>query len=227
MTGGGGASGGAGGTAALDARQDGPIVCGNATCAAGEYCCNAACDLCAPVGYGCIQACGSDASPDKGGSDVASLPPSIDGPLATFCTGDLPKAVVNGTESTPTVTGSIVAYDCCDGGEFTVVTPSFGYKIYVMWQAQVGTVSWTSPATVDLANPSKGWGARVELSCSSGMSCYPPPDSYTSGLEGVLQVADSSLGFDMSVCLHLSEPAGSPHPLLHSLDLYATHVRTN
>jgi hypothetical protein len=30
--------------------------------------------------------------------------------------------------------------------------------------------------------------------------------------------------YDMSVCLHVEESASSPHPLVHSLDLFATHI---
>jgi hypothetical protein len=237
VVGAGGANGGAGGTSALDAGQDAPIVCGNAVCTLGEYCCNAACSLCAPLGYGCIQGCGVDAfsklDGDSDARDVSSFDasaerwtPAVDGALAAFCSGDAPKAVVNGVASTPTVSGGIMAYDCCDGGEFIVVTPSFDYKIYVMWESQVGgPVGY--PATVDLANPGKGWGVRVELSCAGGMSCYPSPDSYMSGFEGILEVVRvPSRGFDMSICLHLEEPTASPHSLLHSLDFYAAHITT-
>ena len=237
VVGAGGANGGAGGTSALDAGQDAPIVCGNAVCTLGEYCCNAACSLCAPLGYGCIQGCGVDAfsklDGDSDARDVSSFDasaerwtPAVDGALAAFCSGDAPKAVVNGVASTPTVSGGIMAYDCCDGGEFIVVTPSFDYKIYVMWESQVGgPVGY--PATVDLANPGKGWGVRVQLSCAGGMSCYPSPDSYMSGFEGILEVVRvPSRGFDMSICLHLEEPTASPHSLLHSLDFYAAHITT-
>ncbi len=31
------------------------IACGTNTCAAGEYCCNASCGMCAPMGVMCIQ----------------------------------------------------------------------------------------------------------------------------------------------------------------------------
>ena len=42
----------------------------------------------------------------------------------------------------------------------------------------------------------------------------------------MLQVLRAKTGYDMSLCLHLSEAAGSPHPILHSLDLYAPSVTT-
>ena len=183
-------SGGAGGASVPDGGQDASVVCGNATCAAGEYCCNAACNLCAPVGYLCAQGCGSDASADVNASDGSrdlAVPdatrdlasPAVDGALAAFCTGDTPKAVINGVESSPTVTGGILALDCCDGGMFTIATPSFNYKVYVMWEAQVGSGGY--PAVVDIAHPTKGWGVGVELSCAGGTSCYPSPDTYNTG----------------------------------------------
>ena len=79
-----GGSGGTGGT--LDARQDGAIVCGSATCAAGEYCCNAACSLCAPQGYGCIQGCGSDAAQAVDSNGCKAIPSND----STFCGGSYP-----------------------------------------------------------------------------------------------------------------------------------------
>jgi hypothetical protein len=33
----------------------GGLACGSSTCAAGEYCCNASCGMCAPPGVACIQ----------------------------------------------------------------------------------------------------------------------------------------------------------------------------
>ena len=82
--GGGGGSGGAAGT--RDAGQDGAIVCGSATCATGEYCCNAACNLCAPQGYGCIQGCGSDAAQAVDSNGCKAVPSSD----STFCGGSYP-----------------------------------------------------------------------------------------------------------------------------------------
>lgn len=32
-----------------------PVVCGDVTCQTGEYCCNASCSICAPLGGACIQ----------------------------------------------------------------------------------------------------------------------------------------------------------------------------
>jgi hypothetical protein len=46
------------------------------------------------------------------------------------------------------------------------------------------------------------------------------------GLEGVLEAARSGSQFDMSLCLHVVEAAGSTHPMIHTLDLYAPHVQT-
>jgi hypothetical protein len=37
-------------------HQSKKITCGSNTCNAGEYCCNASCGICAPMGAMCIQA---------------------------------------------------------------------------------------------------------------------------------------------------------------------------
>jgi hypothetical protein len=147
---------------------------------------------------------------------------SIDGPLAAFCSGDLPRMVVNGIESNPAVTGRMLPLDCCYGGEFVAVTQTFVYPIAVRWQT--GQV----PTTIDLARPPLTRGVQVFVGCDPAFaSCYPAPDSYSSGLQGVLQVSRNGSNYDMSLCLHVEEPAGSPHPIVHTLDLYAPHIQTN
>jgi hypothetical protein len=147
---------------------------------------------------------------------------SIDGPLAAFCSGDLPHMVVNGVESHPVVTGRMIPFSCCTAGEFVVVTQTFVYPIVVMWR-NLGL-----PSTSDLASLPSSGTVQVSVGCDPiGASCYPAPDSYTSGLQGVLQLSRATSGYDMSLCLHVEEPAGSPHPIVHTLDLYAPHVQAN
>ena len=58
--------------------------------------------------------------------------------------------------------------------------------------------------------------------------CLASVDSYTTGLLGSLAVSYGKRGlYDMSICLHVEESASSPHPVVHSLDLFATHIVTN
>jgi hypothetical protein len=168
------------------------------------------------------------ASPDavlrEVASDVAddAIFSSINGPLAAFCSGDLPHMVVNGVESHPAVTGRMIPFSCCLAGEFVVVTQTFVYPIVVMWR-NLGL-----PSTSDLASLPSSGTVEVSVGCDPiSASCYPAPDSYTSGLQGVLQLSRATSGYDMSLCLHVEEPAGSPHPIVHTLDLYAPHVQTN
>ena len=82
-----GGSTGKGGTGgSLDAAQDGVVTCGSTTCATGEYCCNAACGMCAPMGYGCIQGCGTDAAQDVDSNGCRAIPSSD----SAFCGGSYP-----------------------------------------------------------------------------------------------------------------------------------------
>ena len=74
-----------GGSGKLDAAQDSNVVCGSATCGAGEYCCNAASNLCAPIGYGCIQG-GGDAAQDVD-SNGCTAEPAGD---SLYCGGSKP-----------------------------------------------------------------------------------------------------------------------------------------
>jgi len=151
-----------------------------------------------------------------------------DDALAAFCTGTSAHMIANGIDSHPAVTGTWLPLNCCDAAEFVVVTatvPVSLVPIVVMWRAQVGSPTEV-PATIDLANPPQGWGVQVDVGCDPAQgSCNPAPDSYATGFTGTLQVSRTSSGtYDMSLCLSVAEPAGTPHPILHSLQLYAPHV---
>jgi hypothetical protein len=150
------------------------------------------------------------------------------GSLTDFCTGAFARMVVNGIESGPSVHGTELPLDCCFAAEFTVMTATFAHFIVVLWRVPVGS-STTIPATFDLANPLPGWTVRVYVDCEPGQgNCNPAPDSYETGLQGTLHVGlgDSGTAFDMTLCLSVAEPAGVPHPIVHSLQLYAPHVIT-
>ena len=45
-------------------------------------------------------------------------------------------------------------------------------------------------------------------------------------LLGWIPLATVGCGY-MSLCLHVQEPADSPHPIVHTLALYAQHVTLN
>lgn len=144
--------------------------------------------------------------------------------LEDFCSGGAAKAVINGVASKAKVTGAIEPLSCCEGATFTVGTSSFDYKVMAGWLVQVGREVF--PARIDLAHPSEGWRSWVHLTCSSGEVCYPSPDSYDSGMQGWLEVSrlgegGFGSGFLMSICLRLAEAPESPHPLLHSFELFA------
>jgi hypothetical protein len=179
------------------------------------------------------------ASPETGSPDVATtvdlagapevsreVPPFVvDGALASYCSGDLAHMIVNGIESYPVVTGTMIPLDCCDAGLFSVTTQSFAEPITFRWQRYSGIFQY--PASVDLANPGSGWSLRLVAGCDPVLSsCTGSGDAYTTGLEGLLGIARSGSQLDMSLCLHVEESAASPHPIIHTLDLYAPHVPT-
>jgi hypothetical protein len=170
----------------------------------------------------------SDAAADLQREAGLDVPPFVvDGALAGFCSGDSPRLVINGVASSPTVSGKIIPYDCCDGGEFDATSPNFSLPIVVAWRVTAGSVHGY-PASVDLADSNSGWAVRLYAGCDPVMSsCSSPGDGYTSGLEGTLLVARASWKFDMSLCLHVQEPSSTPHTIIHSMDLYAPHVMTN
>jgi hypothetical protein len=155
---------------------------------------------------------------------VDATPPS-DGGLAEFCTGEAPRMVVNGVGLTPTVSGYLIAMDCCDGGELVITNDSLAFPVGVGWLAEAGP-TFILPITFDLANPPAGWRVQVIAGCSvTSAGCVGPHDYYQSGLQGRLTVArDPGRGYDTSVCVHVEENPAEPANLLHALDLYVPHV---
>jgi len=166
-----------------------------------------------------------DASPEGG----RQFPPFVAGDAsASFCSGDLARMVLNGGESYPVVTGKRIFFSCCFGGQFQVTTETFAEPLAVTWQWS-DTQSSSIPMSVDLASLPAEWRVQVTAGCDPmGMSCSAGGDIYTSGLQGVLEVTfNPTVDWDTSLCLHVEQPAGSSHPLIQSLDLYAPHVQVN
>jgi len=151
----------------------------------------------------------------------------IDGGLLAFCTGDSPRAVVNGAALTPVVGSQRLVMDCCDGGRFVITNAELAAPIGVSWLLEAASSS-SLPATIDLANPPSGWRVEVLSGCSvTSAACLGPLDLYQTGLVGWLTVArDASGKLDMSVCVHVEEKPGDNMYFLHSLDFYATHILT-
>jgi hypothetical protein len=151
-------------------------------------------------------------------------PFAVDGALAGFCSGDSPRLVINGAASSPTVTGAMIPYDCCDGGQFNVTSPAFALPIVFSWR-RMSSSAWVYPATADLANLPTGWSVQFYAGCNPlSSSCTGSSDYYTTGFEGTLQLASSAVTVDMSLCLHVQETAAAPHSIIHSMELYAPHV---
>jgi hypothetical protein len=166
------------------------------------------------------------ATPDAHADSGSGFDAAPDG-LAEFCSGAQPRMIANGMESTPAVSGKPIILNCCDSAELVVMTQTFQSTIAFVWRVQAGSPG-ALPATIDLANPPAGWSLQLVVGCDPATaSCNPPPDSYTTAFTGTLSVARAANGgYTMSLCLAVSEPAGSPHSILHSLELYAPNVAT-
>jgi hypothetical protein len=161
-----------------------------------------------------------DVSPVLPDASTEEQSPSPDGSPSAFCSGATSHMVVNDIESYPVVSGRAIPLDCCEGGAFQVTTDTFAWTIAVTWR----NTDFVLPATLDLANLPRTWGVQVFVGCPTSAPCASPPDSYTSGLSGTLQVSGKIDGYDMSLCLSVAESPSSPHPVVHTLDLYAPNV---
>jgi hypothetical protein len=171
----------------------------------------------------------ADGQPDLAADRAAevapeSQPPVVDGP-ASFCTGSMARLVLNGTEAYPAVHGKNLPLSCCFSNQLEIISATVGFPLTVTWHTMAGGLSSTTPADLDLANLPQGWTVRVVAGCDPIMStCSTPGDIYDSGLEGSMQVTRLASGYETTLCLHLVEPAGSSHPLIHTMDLYVPHV---
>jgi hypothetical protein len=182
---------------------------------------------------------------DAAGTDVATdipreaarevLPFTVDGRQASFCSGEAARMVLNGIESSPVVSATYYLLSCCSAGAIVVTTATFPDSIAVGWQDWAARLTG-EPVTFDLANLPAGFGVRVVAGCDPrDMMCTLPcdprdtgckslGDGYDSGYTGALAISPPISAWDMSVCLHVEETNGSPHSIIHSLDLYAPHV---
>ena len=82
------------------------VACGTKLCAAGQYCCNASCSMCAPMGAACIQiACDPVAT---GGSSSQSCTLDSDCRLFDNYCGGCACLGLGKTAADPTCAGSTV-----------------------------------------------------------------------------------------------------------------------
>jgi hypothetical protein len=150
--------------------------------------------------------------------DVASL----DAGLASFCTGNVARLATNGHVTGPAIRPTTLAMDCCEGFELEIITATFLYGIYVRWIVPASAGGF--PLDIDLSAPSSLRSFDVRTDCDSTRgNCS---DVYDSGFVGRLQLSrtDGGYGYDGSLCVHAEEPADSPHPHLHSFDLYVPRM---
>ena len=82
------------------------VACGTKLCAAGQYCCNASCSMCAPMGAACIQiACDPVAT---GGSSSQSCTLDSDCRLFDSYCGGCSCLALGKTAADPTCAGNTV-----------------------------------------------------------------------------------------------------------------------
>jgi hypothetical protein len=180
-------------------------------------------------GSGSGSGTGSGQGRDGGATDGAA--PSADSAVAPtdpFCSGPTARLTVNGADDPiMAVQGKSIAMNCCYSGGLVVDSAAFQAILAIVWRVPATSPSLI-PGTIDVstfASLSMG-GLELDVGCDpSTQSCTSAPDRYTSGFQGTLQIANNgSGGFDATYCISVSEPSASPHPLIHSLHLYAPHV---
>jgi hypothetical protein len=94
----------------------GGVPCGNTVCASGQYCCNASCSMCAPMGAACIQiACEPDAGPPHCVQNVACIQGDVWSPTECKCVPQAPAC--------HSVADCNLVSDYCEGCNCLVLPP--------------------------------------------------------------------------------------------------------
>ena len=183
---------------------------------------------------GAVDAAFVDGMSDAPLETATEVPPLVvDGALASFCLGSSAHMIVNGIESHPGTKAAQLCYECCAGGDITVVTATFSEPVQFAWRGL--NFGSNGPEVLDLANPPKDWQFSLVAGCDptiTSFECGPPTTScanpgkvYESGFWGTLELARTSNNkADATLCLHFESPAGAPSPTIQTLDLYAPHV---
>jgi hypothetical protein len=164
---------------------------------------------------------------DVGAAADASAPPdvSVSADASAFCSDPTtPQLAVNGVvAASPAVMATANALNCCDSATIRVDTQQFSSPIFVTWRSPAG-MSVGSP-TVDLANLPAGWMVSVVDGCDPLQPGCVPEDRYDTGLTGSLTIARNAAGqLLMTTCLAVAETQSAPHPVVHSLQLWAPSV---
>jgi hypothetical protein len=157
---------------------------------------------------------------DGSSTQDATLPPLDAG---AFCTGSSPRLMINGSEvSVFNTSGKAIALNCCDSSEVLVASGAYQALLAVIWRAT------PTKLPTDLGNPPNGFQMELDLGCDPAMgSCDGHAEErYTSGFQGTLSYAQNTTGYTVNYCLSVAESASTPHPLIHSLMLYAPNVTT-
>jgi hypothetical protein len=162
---------------------------------------------------------GDGGPPDVVRADAGPPPPD-------FCTGSAARLIINGSDDPiMQMDGKLVAMDCCEAGKLNLDTANYQAILSLFWSAPAGP-SFTLPATIDVSTlgAASGGGLSLEVGCDPTIAGCDPADEYTSGWQGTLRIAQASNGYDVTYCISVAD--SSPHPLIHSMHLYAPHVLT-
>ena len=169
---------------------------------------------------GADGAAGDGASTSDSSGDAA--PPALD--ASAFCSGPSPRVMINGAEvSVMSAKGKAIILNCCESAEITIATPLFQALMNVMWR----TPASSGAASIDLASPPQGFSIEMDLGCDpSTTSCATasPEERYVDGFSGTLQYATGNGALSVSYCLEVAESPSQPHPVIHSMMLYAPNV---
>ncbi len=142
----------------------------------------------------------------------------------TFCTGDTPRMMVNGAEVSLLKTqGKAVVLNCCDSAELVLATSAFQSIFYVLWRAPAGQ----SPGLVNVGAPPSSFSLEVDLGCdptTSPCNTGSAEEHYATGFQGQISYGNGMNAGTTSYCISATEPANSPHAVVHSLSIYAPNV---
>lgn len=160
------------------------------------------------------------------GCNQEALGPGSDGgadQANAFCSGKA-RVELNGQRAdSPFVSAQPLFLSCCEAAELSVVSMQIAEPLVFSWRRFVSGMN-ELPVTLDLAKLPKEWSVSLSSGCSSLQQGCQPTDTLNEGFVGTLTIDGDFAGYEMSVCLQVAEPAATPHPVLHDVQLWSPTI---
>lgn len=147
---------------------------------------------------------------------------------AAFCgSRSSPRLQLNASVAEhPATSARALALNCCEAAVVDFVSAQVEQPVSFAWFVPGGQFP-SGSKTVDLAQLPSGWRVALTSGCSFGEPGCTSTDAVDGGLTGSLTVSSDGGGrYVTTACVSFREAPGSPHKVIHSLDLWTPPITT-